>query len=524
MATSCVKDVVLDAKEEPQVVVECILTDEPVQTLHLVYTKGASRSEAPELPEAEAVLTDLTEGREAGRFKRTPDGSWTLAYTALAEHRYRLDVSVPGHGPIWAEQTMPEAPGIVVGWHRWDPEPDRNDNTVGYSFRLLSARNPIWFYGVNYPTLESPGEKTEFLCTNSLAVDPFNETEGWRFIEESSGNYLWGDKKSSGFRTTQYPVLQEAPLHKRYLRFPAMEDAPDTTFFVSGSFQGYISNTRDFLHAKMRPAELRYFSASEDYDRFLKDSYHLLDLKLSKDLADIFVRDNVHSNVHGAIGLFGAKMERLLEWEGKNTWQASGYFLLASFVADHYEYSLEEQERGLGRNFPKQILTTRPFELLHYEYWHLAGEEYVPVWAPPRTDETTVHDRYSLTVIEDQAQLEAEGIRDCGAIDFTKKKVLVLAVGVYNTVPILVSYGGRGSTGAWRDEWQEGHYAPIFMYTSIVSGVSIPIFTPFRIAIAVDKEDPIVSDINFWDDFGVLVSMNDDRARELSDSLAWTLP
>ena len=35
---SCIKDVILDAGDEPQVVVDCILTDEPVQTLYLVYT------------------------------------------------------------------------------------------------------------------------------------------------------------------------------------------------------------------------------------------------------------------------------------------------------------------------------------------------------------------------------------------------------------------------------------------------------------------------------------------------------
>ena len=71
----CVQDVILDAGDEPQVVVECVLSDEPVQTLYLVYTKGASRTEAPELKDAEATLIDLTEGKETGRFHRTADGS-----------------------------------------------------------------------------------------------------------------------------------------------------------------------------------------------------------------------------------------------------------------------------------------------------------------------------------------------------------------------------------------------------------------------------------------------------------------
>ena len=107
MVVSCVQDVILDAGDEPQVVVDCILTDEPVQTLRLVYTKGASKDKATDLPEATAVLTDLTEGGEVGRFVRSPDGSWRLDYAAIPAHGYRLDVSVPGHDPIWAEQTMP---------------------------------------------------------------------------------------------------------------------------------------------------------------------------------------------------------------------------------------------------------------------------------------------------------------------------------------------------------------------------------------------------------------------------------
>ena len=46
----------MDAMEDPLIVVECVLTDEPVQTLHLTYTKGASQSEAPDLPEAESPV------------------------------------------------------------------------------------------------------------------------------------------------------------------------------------------------------------------------------------------------------------------------------------------------------------------------------------------------------------------------------------------------------------------------------------------------------------------------------------
>ena len=521
VATSCVKDVILDAMEEPTVVVDCILTDEPTQTLHLVYTKGASRAEAPDLPEATAVLTDLTEGKEAGRFARTADGSWTLIYAAIPSHRYRLDVTVPGHEPIWAEQTMPEPPGVEVGWHSWnpawDPVLEQNDNTVGYCFQFHDVEDPVWFYGVDYPTLESPGERTQYLCTNSQAVDPFTVTEGWGFKEERNGNYLWGDKVKSVFRTSTYPILEDAPLHKRYLRFPAVEDAPDTTFFVSGSFQGYISDTRDFLHAELRPAELHWFSASEDYDRFLQDSYHLIDLKNSTDLADIFVRDNVYGNIHGAIGLFGAKIDRMVEWDGRNTWQASGYFLLASFVSNHVEIPYSDTDDGSGHPINKTVLESRPFDLLHFEYWHLPDEEQVPAWVPERKGPSNVN-RFYLKVIENQVQLDSEGLGDCGVVDFTKKKVLVLAIGDYAIIPVLVGYGLPGNTGLAGIYWPEDQYVPVLLFDKRIKYTD---FTPLRIAIAVDKEDAIASHMDMYVQFCSPINLNIFQV-ELSDGIAWT--
>ena len=90
----------MDAGDEPLVVVECVLTQQPVQTLRLSFTKGAAMDEAPALTEAEAVLIDLTEGKTAGSFERQDDGTWTLDYAAVPEHTYRLEVDVPGQEPI----------------------------------------------------------------------------------------------------------------------------------------------------------------------------------------------------------------------------------------------------------------------------------------------------------------------------------------------------------------------------------------------------------------------------------------
>ena len=79
--SSCVKDVILDAKG------------------------------APRVTEAMIVLSDLTEGRE-GRFVQVNDILWRQDYSAIPTHHYRLEVTVPDRDPVWAKQTMPAEPPV----------------------------------------------------------------------------------------------------------------------------------------------------------------------------------------------------------------------------------------------------------------------------------------------------------------------------------------------------------------------------------------------------------------------------
>jgi hypothetical protein len=521
----CVKDVILDAGDEPQVVVECILSDESVQTLYLVYTKSASRTEAPELKEAIAVLTDLTDEKEVGHFQRTPDGSWQLEYAAVPAHNYRLGVSVPGHEPIWAEQAMPESPGVEVGWHSWDPV--EKENNVGYTFRLRNSKCPVWFYGVNYPTLDSHGEQAEYILTNSEAVDLFNIVDRGAFFV--NGSNAWGDN-NYGFKVTTYPVLRDVPRHKRYLRFPASENPPDTPFYVSGSFSGYTSDRKDFMHAELRPAKLHYFSASVDYDRFIRDSYQLLDLKVSTDMADIFVRDNVYSNIHGAIGLFGAKIERTLEWEGKDTWQASGYFLLAGFVSS---FTYDESTHSFSR-LREAMLNCRPFELLHYEYIRLRSEkeygEYpdlLPDWSPellPGFDyNENMVTRFYMETIEDQEHWDAYGLGGSSELDFSKKKVLICVVSYLNKLPILIAYGYPKKSELY-NEWSVKEYSPFILVSTTPSTPNVENYqTLFRCALLIDKDDQIADNLWSYNSFTYdsVVNVPD---KSLAESLAWNYP
>ena len=526
VALSCVQDVILDARDDPQVVVECILSDEPVQTLFLSYTKGASREAAPELTEAVATLTDLTEGREAGRFRRAADGSWQLSYAAVPAHEYRLDVTVPDHEPIRAEQTMPETAGVEVGWHSWDPV--EKDNNVGYIFRLSNPKNPVWFYGINYPTADSPGEQTEYLCTNSEAVDSFNELGDFGFGGGKGCHSFWGNE-SSGLQITSYPALQDSPGHKRLLRFPASENLTGEDFYVSGSLRGYISDYKDFMHAEVRPAELHYLSVSEDYDRFIKDGYQFLEFKASTDMADIFVRDNTYSNIHGAIGLLGAKIERVLEWEGKDTWQKSGYFLLGGFVSS-YSYDESNYLQSSGAKIRSEVmLHCLPFELLHYEYVRIRHESdsiVLPSWSPhvyaPNGNALTM---FYLDTIDDQEHLDAYGLGNLGEIDFSEKKVLVCAVHYINKLPILVGFGYPKRPNDY-SVLLENKCVPIIFTAGTQSTVEEESYTTlFRCALLIDKDeqivDPIADNMFYYTSFTYDTGRSD---KSFAESLAWNYP
>ena len=76
----------MDAKEKPQVVVSCIISDDPVQTLKLSFTKGASLSEAPLLTEAIATLYEVQELNQAEDINRKIDSVVDLWGSIPDEH------------------------------------------------------------------------------------------------------------------------------------------------------------------------------------------------------------------------------------------------------------------------------------------------------------------------------------------------------------------------------------------------------------------------------------------------------
>jgi hypothetical protein len=300
----------MDAGESPQVVVECVLNEESVQKLFLTYTKGASRKEASDLPEAEAVLTDLTASREAGRFERMTDGSWQLAYAAIPTHHYRLDVIVPGHEPIWAEQTMPDIPPVesveITREGPYDYPGYEDAFGILYSSSFSCA---VWAFGLNYNSITEELVPAEQLCTDYPYVDNFNLT-GETYFHETTTPMM------NNMVLRVYSVLSGAvSIHRRFLRFPKSNSSLQHYFDVEGldGLQYYDDMSRAPL-----PTEcVLYFAAlSDEYDQYLCEALRDQQLQESADITSIYTQRNLYTNIQGGLGIFGAVTKMPIRWRG----------------------------------------------------------------------------------------------------------------------------------------------------------------------------------------------------------------
>lgn len=361
---------------------------------------------------------------------------------------------------------MPEAPNIHVHWDWWRENLSadaQHKKTHGYVFQTDTLPSPVWFYGINRPSMVSAGEVTERLCTDYPEVDEFSRTGSYYYLHQEKS--FWG----CWLQTSSYPELEGMPYYERFIRFPARK-GEKTEFLVSGAFRSCMVDPKDFLHSDKRFAELHWFSASDDYDRYLTDSWHYGQKATSKDLADIFLRENIYSNIQGGIGIFGAKSERRLLWDDDRYWGDGMFFLpgldqISYFFGTRYPY----------RDFTLlQGMSPKPFRMLLYEVRNGLPEEWKYGGENP--------DQFYCLKNEDQ--LREHGIAMDDSIDFTVQNVWVMYSFAYHDLqlPMMVS--------VWENDRVVegvGRYDTMRCVVGYVRLQGVP--TTSRIALVVDKLD-----------------------------------
>ena len=360
--TSCVRDVILDAGETPQVVVDCILSNDDVQKLYLCFTKGASRDEADPLTEAVVTLIDLTESKTVGQFVKGEEKNlWTLDYSAIAQHHYRLEVQIPGHDLIYAEDTMPQLPEITER-HRGEPrvevidpdhpwssspilvqydgymaitEKEREEGAVEYLtekygyhemwgsyYYIKSAPDAFLIYGMNYNEATGQHEMAGSICTDHPSAEPFNLTgdiyQPEIYVHEETRHFVLHHK------------LQGASLYDKFLCISAGAEKVEKYFILSGSFTGKWYDVNNRIEEDREPYEdegfLVVMAISENYRHYLREACHFIDIKESTDMSAIYLRDNIYSNIKGGAGIFAASVSDELQWANRYTEISSDYY------------------------------------------------------------------------------------------------------------------------------------------------------------------------------------------------------
>ncbi len=358
--SSCVREVILDAGERPQVVVECVLTNDETQELRLNFTKGASKAEAEPLTEAVATLTDLTEGKTVGEFIRSTGDLWTLGYSAVPDHRYRIEIQVPGYDLIFAEDTMPQLPEITER-HRGEPkveidqdnpwsstpilvqydgymaltEEEREEGAVEYLtekygyhelwgsyYYIKSAPDAFLIYGMNYNEATGQHEMAGSICTDHPSAESFNLTgdiyQPEIYVLEETRHFVLHHK------------LQGASLYDKFLCIPAGAEKVEKYFILSGSFTGKWYDVNNSIEEDREPYEdegyLVLMAISDNYRHYLREACHFIDIKESTDMSAIYLRDNIYSNIKGGAGIFAASVSDELQWANRYTEISSDYY------------------------------------------------------------------------------------------------------------------------------------------------------------------------------------------------------
>ena len=339
--TACVKSIDLTTGDR-LVAVECILADVAPQTLRLGLTTGPTGIEEEALAGAVATLTDLTEQKTVGVFTKADDGLWHLDYAAIPEHKYRLDVEVPGYGAtVWAEDTLPPAVDVFCVrppfdqledmiedkeffedyFHHFYEIPDSWRKMEGFSFQYdissffyksSSIPDHTVIQGFTYDEKNKHNSLVESLCTDSPGVDNCNlngsvykSKRRWYPPFFSSASEVFSREEATGLGIIN-PRVDGYNCHRRFLRIEREKALSQAFFTISGDFIEYspfFSTPTEYSRRLYYPYNFLLFSAlSESYNAYLNDA--LSSYLKSEDVASLYLHN--YSNIKGGVGIFGS--------------------------------------------------------------------------------------------------------------------------------------------------------------------------------------------------------------------------
>jgi len=273
MFCSCVQEFPLEIHDTEIPVVNCILTNDAVQTLSLTWSVKITDGYAfKEIKEARVTL--FADSEHIGEFERTGYGNWQLRYQPVAGTNYRLSVQLPDGKELTATTTMPERNRFIAD--------ATNNHYPSKYFRQQTADNPCWIFVLSEQSLADnlmhpvPSSKATLMSdigTDHPLIDRFNE----------HGNLLDLVPQST------------TPAYAFYLRIQqsSLSDGEEIPFCLQTLYGDY--------------AYIFFRTASREYDQYLKSSLLKMFMYRSEDdPIQWFDESKVYSNITNGTGIFAA--------------------------------------------------------------------------------------------------------------------------------------------------------------------------------------------------------------------------
>lgn len=335
LAFSCMRPTALDPKEEPEVVVNCVLQyPHEEQELVLSWTTAPGGSAGAFITEGDVSLYDLTSGEEAGSFHYAGDGRWRLPRQLVPGNRYRLNVRIPHHDAIEAETTLPNAytlKNLLIL---------RTYNTVSSSSYSIALGTHYDLQSLGQETvwiafLESPGQSvlhtTKQIVVDTRACDPFN-TLGELAESVPGGRYKYA--KVNGYPYHAKWIRMEKPGSfrrkdddwgsgsKETFVYDIITERSSQIQVYPGENYGVYYQDEDFevdsigpgIAPQDGPGRVVFMTVSEEYDQYMKEVYVYRNRERTEGLLFRYDRTNVYSNIVGGHGIFGAAISYYMPW------------------------------------------------------------------------------------------------------------------------------------------------------------------------------------------------------------------
>lgn len=331
---SCVEPIDLDTGEDPQVLVNCILTEDDVQTLEIYYTSTSMDGIIRPVEDAEVILR--CDYARDGKFYYVGDGLWQCEYRPEYGKEYNLMIVMEGH-VLQASTKFPADVTVACYGRGYDASEGRHKKGyLMYSYELrLFDRTPECppYYG--YPCLLAshlwafPKDKgwgedyQKYIATSHLCADDFNLTSlRVRDLPCFSADSVKAMPKWLREELGWYPLMMgDLPVHQGFVRIDIPKD------YHSGKTQEELKDSpiySDIAFVLARP----FPTSWSNYDGPYQERGGLYDIYILSDEADNYFKDvyrkhlnkdnflfeydteNIYTNIEGGVGVFGAMIHR----------------------------------------------------------------------------------------------------------------------------------------------------------------------------------------------------------------------